>query len=125
MTEITTIVSEDQNLIQTQVYEGGLTVVNTGAGGTAGAVTLTPPIIIGGTNQSDVQSAISTLASFPLVFTQSIASTNWTFNHTLNRVPRLQITDLAGNLLFVDARATSTQILVVSRSPITGIVYAS
>jgi hypothetical protein len=59
----TTIISEDQNIIQTQIYEGGLTVVNTGSAGNAGSVTLNPPVTISGTNQADVQSSITSLAT--------------------------------------------------------------
>lgn len=56
-------------------------------------------------------------------FVQSVAATNWVFNHTLNRRPALSVTDLAGNNLIVETQVTSTQILVKSVTPITGIVY--
>jgi hypothetical protein len=56
-------------------------------------------------------------------FTQSVAAATWTFNHTLNRVPALEVTDLAGNRLFVETQATLTQAIVRSLSPVTGIVY--
>jgi hypothetical protein len=58
-----------------------------------------------------------------LVFTQAIAATNWIFNHTLNRVPTIEVTDLVGNRIFVDTQATLTQAIVRSESPITGVVY--
>lgn len=60
----------------------------------------------------------------PVVFQQNTASTTWTFNHTLNRVPQVTVTDLAGNNLFVEVQATLTQIFVRSTVPYTGIVYA-
>jgi hypothetical protein len=56
-------------------------------------------------------------------FTQSVASTSWLFNHSLNRVPSTQLTDLAGNTLLAQVTATSTSVSVQSASPITGIVY--
>jgi hypothetical protein len=60
-----------------------------------------------------------------LVFTQAVAATNWAFNHTLNRVPVLEVTDLVGNRIFVETQATVTQAIVRSESPITGVVYLS
>jgi hypothetical protein len=56
-------------------------------------------------------------------FTQSVAAATWTFNHTLNRVPALEVTDLAGNRLFVETQATLIQAIVKSLSPVTGILY--
>jgi hypothetical protein len=62
-------------------------------------------------------------AARPIDFTQSIASTEWVFNHTLNRKPCIEVTDLAGNCLLVETQATTTQAIVRSAFPITGIVY--
>jgi hypothetical protein len=58
-----------------------------------------------------------------VVFAQTIAQANWVFNHTLNRVPTIEVTDLVGNRLFVETQATQTQAIVRSQSPITGFVY--
>jgi hypothetical protein len=58
-----------------------------------------------------------------LSFTQAIAAATWTFAHTLNRVPALEVTDLTGNRLFVETQATLTQAIVKSLSPVTGILY--
>jgi hypothetical protein len=63
------------------------------------------------------------VAAQAVSFTQSVAASVWTFNHTLNRRPAIQVTDLAGNLLFVETQATLTQAIVKSESPVTGIVY--
>jgi hypothetical protein len=59
------------------------------------------------------------------VFTQAVAAQNWVFNHTLNRVPVIEVTDLVGNRIFVDTQATPTQAIVRSESPVTGVVYLS
>jgi hypothetical protein len=59
------------------------------------------------------------------IFSQSVAATTWTFNHTLNRVPSIEVTDLVGNRLLVETQVTQTQAIVRSESPITGFVYLS
>lgn len=58
-------------------------------------------------------------------FTQSVASSAWTFSHNFGRRPGAHITDLAGNTLFVDHQVTDTQVFVRLVTPATGIVYLS
>jgi hypothetical protein len=58
-------------------------------------------------------------------FTQSVAQNTWTFNHVLNRIPKVSVTDLAGNNIIVSIHATQSQVIVSSESPITGVVYLS
>lgn len=61
--------------------------------------------------------------SSPLSFTQAVASTDWTFSHSLNRVPIVEVTDLVGNRLLVETESTQDIVRVKASQPITGIVY--
>lgn len=61
--------------------------------------------------------------SAPLSFTQTVASADWAFNHSLNRVPTVEVTDLAGNRLLVETESTQEIVRVKASQPITGIVY--
>lgn len=91
-----------------------------GSGDTADVIPLNPAIPELGTT---VQTALTELA--PKEFTQSVAASTWTFNHTLNRRPGVHVTDLVGNTLFVETQVTRSQAIVRSQIPITGIVYLS
>lgn len=73
--------------------------------------------------QNSLASENNNTSSPPIVVTQSTAESTWTINHTLNRVPSVDVTDLAGNKIFVETQATQTQVLVKALSPITGVVY--
>ena len=76
------------------------------------------------TNLQDSLATANNNSSYqPTVVTQSTAASTWTINHTLNRVPSVDVTDLAGNKIFVETQATQTQVLVKSVSPITAVVY--
>jgi hypothetical protein len=76
-------------------------------------VEVAPFMLIGGS---------SAPAPAPLEFRQETASTVWTFNHTLNRRPIAQVTDLAGNQKLVAVQSTLTQVVVRCAVPSTGIV---
>jgi hypothetical protein len=58
-------------------------------------------------------------------FVQSVAATDWVINHTLGRRPIVSVTDLAGNSLLLEIQITTTQVIVRSTTPITGIAYLS
>jgi hypothetical protein len=105
--------------IEFTIVEGGFT----GVGGAAIASELDIVPLIPGLDASNVQQAIENL--FGVKFTQSVPSTDWVFNHTLNRVPKIQVTDLAGNNLIVETEASLTQAKVKTMAPSTGVVYLS
>ncbi|MGL5059033.1 MAG: hypothetical protein ACRC62_03540 [Microcoleus sp.] len=98
-----------------KVYQRG--VFSQGGSATADQVPLNPPIA---GLPATVQGAITNLLG--VEFTQSVAAQTWTFNHTLNRVPKIDVTDLAGNKIYVETQVTLTQAIVRSVIPITGIV---
>lgn len=97
-------------LINTMLGSSGVTFPAGGSLGQVLAITQESPRVMG-------------WVSSRLAFRQETAAQTWTFNHTLNRVPALEVTDLAGNKLFVETQATQTQALVKSESPITGVLY--
>lgn len=100
-----------------KVYERGLFTQGGVGSNTADQVVLNPPIA---GLPATVQAAIQGL--FGVEFTQSVATQTWTFNHTLNRVPKIEVTDLAGNRIYVETQVTLTQAIVRSVVPATGIV---
>lgn len=114
-------VVESQGRQVIKVYQRGLFTQGGGTGsGTADQVPLNPPIA---GLPATVQLAIQNLLG--VEFTQSVAAQTWTFNHTLNRVPKIEVTDLAGNRLWVETQVTLTQAIVRSKVPATGIVKLS
>jgi hypothetical protein len=116
MTKVRVIYQGGRQVVR--IYERGLFSQGGAAGSnTADQVPLNPPIA---GLPATVQGAIANLAG--VEFVQSVAAATWTFNHTLNRVPKIDVTDLAGNRISVETQVTLTQAIVRSVIPITGIV---
>lgn len=87
------------------VVEQGRTVITAWPGG---------PVIVGGGSGG---------GSAAQEFVQSVAAADWVFNHTLGRRPGVTVTDLVGNSLLLETQVTTTQVMVRSTTPLTGVVY--
>lgn len=75
------------------------------------------------TTEFTVIEVSAAFANNPITFSQSSASSTWTFNHNLDRAVQVEVLDLAGNTVIADvSRPTSNTVVITHVGPATGSV---